>query len=255
MSNLPRTVLFLSLPLALLAAPAEALFAQATTTSAALPAAADDTTEFHYLNPDDFLPRRTFAQPPVPGSPAEDLELARIKALIAAATPERLEKAKWDGEHEDPSAFNETLGIDLAKLPATWALLTAVQGETAAIIVRGKDTFRRLRPYSVDLNLRTCGKGNPSKAPRSYPSGHAGMGYSVGWALAKLLPPMAPAILSRADDFALSRELCAAHFHSDLEASHVIATLVADRLLADPRLADKVAAARRELAGAGLPTQ
>jgi acid phosphatase (class A) len=81
------------------------------------------------------------------------------------------------------------------------------------------------------------------------------MGYSVGWTLARLLPSKAPAILSRADDYALSRELCAAHYHSDTEASHVIATLVADRLLTDRRLASKVEAAKRELAGAGLATR
>jgi acid phosphatase (class A) len=38
------------------------------------------------------------------------------------------------------------------------------------------------------------------------------------------------------------------HFHADTEASRVIATYVAERLLADPRLAPMLAAARSELA-------
>jgi acid phosphatase (class A) len=45
----------------------------------------------------------------------------------------------------------------------------------------------------------------------------------------------------------MSREYCGAHFASDIEASHVIGTLVGIDLLADPRLADRIAAARAEL--------
>ena len=83
---------------------------------------------------------------------------------------------------------------------------------------------------------------------KSYPSGHAGFGYSTGWALARLMPERAPRILARAKDYAFSREVCGVHFHIDTEASHVIGTVVAERMLADPRLAKTVRDARRELA-------
>ena len=66
--------------------------------------------------------------------------------------------------------------------------------------------------------------------------------------LAQLLPDQAPAILARAHDYALSREICGVHFRSDTDASHVVGTLVAARMLADPRLAARIAAARTELA-------
>ena len=225
-------------PLALMAMP----LAQAQT-----PAPAE---ALHYLNPDDFAPHQTYAAPPARHSPMEALEMARIKALIEGATPERIEQALWDAHHEDPSAFNEVLGVDLAKLPATWDLLSDVQREADIIAEQDRLHFARLRPSQIDIRLTTCGKPGAGKAPRSYPSGHASMGYAVGWVLSRLAPQMAPAILTRADDYALSRELCAAHFHSDTEASHVMATLVADRLLAEPRLAGKIAAARAELTAA-----
>ncbi len=202
----------------------------------------------HYLDAADVAPRRMLPAPPPRGSQAEALELATLHRLIAAATSARLAQATWDGEHEDASLFNATLQRDLAKLPATWALLTAVQDEARKVTALAKTEFARLRPYGVDPTMPTCTKINPHKAATSYPSGHATVGYATGWVLARLMPERAPDILARAQDYALSRQLCGTHFPSDTEASHMLATLVADRLLAAPRLAPMIAAARAELA-------
>ena len=174
------------------------------------------------------------------------MEFARLRALIASTSPERLAQADADGEHEDPSVFNQASGHDLTKLPATIALLTIIQGETEQVVGAAKLHFNRPRPYAIDPALLRCGKGTGKS--KSYPSGHSGFGYSVGWALARLDPAHATAVLARAEDYALSREMCGVHFHSDTEASHVIGTFIADRMLADPRLAKQVAAARAELA-------
>jgi len=198
------------------------------------------------LDPTEFAPDRTFAPPPPHDSALEAIELQQVKAVRAAASPERLAQAERDGETENPTAFDQAAGRDLAQLPATYALLTRIQRETNRVVGAGKDYFKRLRPYGVDPQMAHCGKGKV--ADRGYPSGHAGMAWSVGWALARLMPDRAPAIVARAQDYAISREICGVHFPSDLEASHGVAVMIADRLLADPRLADQVAAARRELA-------
>lgn len=213
---------------------------------AAAPAAAAKDAAPPLLDPAEFAPDRTFAPPPPHNSPLEALELQQVKALRAAASPERLAQAERDGETENPTAFDQAVGRDLAQLPATYALLTRIQRETNRVVSAGKDHFRRLRPYGVDPQMAHCGKGKV--ADRGYPSGHGGMAWSVGWALARLMPDRAPAIIARAQDYSLSREICGVHFQSDLEASHGVAVMIADRLLADPRLADQVAAARRELA-------
>ncbi len=201
----------------------------------------------HYLNAADLLPQRMLAMPAVRGSTEESEELATLHAMIAHASPERLAQAAWDEQHEDPSIFNDALGRDLTKLPQTWALLISVQDEAAAAASIAKDAFGRQRPYGVDETLPTCVPMDRTKALRSYPSGHASLGYSVGWVLARLMPEFAHVILARAQDYARSRQLCGAHFPSDTEASHVLATVVAERLLADPRLASQLAAARAEL--------
>ena len=226
-------------------APAMAQTAPAPAMAAAPAPAAKP--EFHYFAATDYLPQRVLAMPPARGSQEEARELEFVRKEIAAASPERLAQAAWDDTHEDPTLFNAVLGRDLTRLPATWALLLAVQNEADAAADQAKEAFGRMRPFGIDETIKTCVKANPAKALRSYPSGHATVGYSVGWALARLMPDFAPYILDRAHDYAESRVICGVHFASDVEASHVLATVVTERLLADPRMADKVAAARAEL--------
>jgi acid phosphatase (class A) len=132
-------------------------------------------------------------------------------------------------------------------MPATWALLNTVQNDADLTGNLAKLHFARIRPWGIDPSLPNCDSAKGKKALGSYPSGHAVVGYSVGWALAQLMPDKAPAILARAQDYALSRLICGVHFASDTEASHVIGSVVAARLFADPRLAARIAAARAEI--------
>ncbi|WP_093222789.1 phosphatase PAP2 family protein [Sphingomonas sp. NFR15] len=201
-----------------------------------------------YLNQADFVPTRTLPAPPPKGSAAEALELARIHALINGADAARIAQAKADSDREDPSIFDTAARRDLRALPNTWALLTLVQSETDLAIGSSKDFFNRTRPWGVDTTIHNCENEPGAKPMRGYPSGHSGLGYSVGWTLAQLLPDRAPAILDRARDYAVSREICGAHFASDTEASHVVGTLAAWKLANDPRLSGLYEAAREELA-------
>jgi acid phosphatase (class A) len=204
----------------------------------------------HYLDAARFIPAQILPPPAAHGSPAEAFELQTLHRLLAGASAERLKQAKVDSDNEDPSLFNTVLGFDLKSRPATWALLTLVQSEAESAAGQSKAYFHRMRPYSSDPSIPFCEyKPDPAKPEyKSYPSGHATLGYSVGWVLAHLMPARADAILARAHDYAVSRLYCGAHYPSDTEASHVIGTMVGIDLLADPRLAGKIAAARAELA-------
>lgn len=206
-----------------------------------------------YLDPALFEPALLLPAPADKDSRANALELDTLHRMIASASPERLKQAREDADNENPAIFNEVLGVDLRTLPATWALLEIVNHESALTASMAKAHFHRMRPYSADPTIAFCeGKADPAKpAYKSYPSGHATLGYSVGVALARLLPAKAGPIMARAKDYALSREYCGAHYASDTQASEVLGTLAATMLLADPRLADKVAAARAELARIG----
>ena len=203
---------------------------------------------FELIDPTTVLPDQLLPAPPAQGSAAEAIELGQVRKIVAAASPERVGQARWDDAHEDPSIFDGVMGRRLADLPATWALLRTIQNDTDLTVNLAKLHFARIRPWGIDPSLPNCDAGKGKKAVGSYPSGHSGLGYSVGWVLAQLVPEKAPAILARAQDYAFSREICGVHFPSDTEASHVVATLVAVRLFADPRLASRIAAARAELA-------
>ena len=210
-----------------------ACLAASTLHAAPAGAASDSVGAPQWLDPAEFAPEAISALPPARGSVEERTDLARIRAMIAAASPARLAQAKWDGEHEDSSTFTAAAGRDLTVLPATSALLALVQDEVERVVVAAKIHFARPRPYQLDPTLPHCGKLKAEL--RGYPSGHAGLGWSMAWTLARLMPARAPLLLARAQDYALSRELCGSHFSFDLEASHAMAVLAADKLLADPR--------------------
>lgn len=213
------------------------------------PASAEEH-HFHYLpassiNPIDVLPD------PVPeGSSAEKAEIGDLHALIASSTPERIEQAKWDDQHEDPALYDAVLGLKLESFPKTWALLKAVQNEGDAAADVTKVYFHRKRPWAVDPTMPRC-DGTATDSPyRSYPSGHSTLGYSTGFVLARLLPGRAQLVMDRSADFAESRRVCGVHYPSDTEASHVLGTYVASRLMADPVFMKQFEAARAELKAA-----
>lgn len=206
----------------------------------------------HYLTVAEVSPEHVLPAPPAAGSDTEKAELAQVRALIAGASAERLELARWDAAHESPALFDRTLGIELEKLPLTWSLLQEVREEAAAAVSFSKDHFHRTRPWRVDPNLSTCVKTEGKKPSDSYPSGHAILGYTSGYILAQLLPGRAAEINNRAAQYAISREICGVHFPSDIDASHALGTLVAVKLMANPAFRAKFDAARTELAATGV---
>ena len=202
----------------------------------------------------DLDPARLLAPPPAEGSVQQLTELAEVHRLIRVRSPERLAQAIWDDQHENVSIYAATLGpaFDLTKLPATAALLAAVDAERKKA-EDAKAFFKRKRPWAFDATVIPCDGGQMTKNPLSgYPSGHALTGYSLGLALSSLLPGKAQAIQARAQDYAYSREICGAHYHSDVEASHVLATALVTAVWLNPAMAPSIAAARAELAAAGL---
>jgi acid phosphatase (class A) len=206
----------------------------------------------HYLSIADVDPALILPKPFAPGSTGEKAELTELHRVAASASPARMAQAKWDDEHEDAAVFDDVLGIKLETLPTTWALLMKVQEEGEAAADVSKTYFHRARPWTADSTLANCDKGKNANPGRSYPSGHSTLGYSVGFVLAHLVPEKADIILARAVDYAMSRQVCGVHYPSDTEASHVLATIIGVKLLANPAFVAKMLAARSELRAAHL---
>jgi acid phosphatase (class A) len=204
------------------------------------------------LTPTQVDAHRILPAPPLDGAPAAIADNAEVHRLMAAASAERKAQARWDDDHEDASLFYSTIGggFDLAKLPATAALIEVVMNDQKIAVSDAKKVFARNRPWVGDKTITTC---DPDDKPAtSYPSGHAMVGYTLGLVLATLIPEKADAINARAEDYALSRAICGSHYPSDTVASHVLGAEVATELLDSPALQPKIAAAKAELVAAGF---
>ena len=224
------------------------------------------TKTLRVLTSAEIDPGRLLPPPPADGSESQRKELVEAERLVEVRTKERFAKAVWDNEHEDATAFAATIGsgFDLNQLPVTAKLLAVVLNDQSVAASAAKVYFHRRFPVAAageavrsyhDWSCDTDVKKPTDRPLRSYPSGHATMGYSLGIVLASLMPEKSQAILARAADYAYSREVCGDHYHSDVEASHALGNAVGILLLHNPGLQPQIEAARAELRAAGLTAQ
>jgi acid phosphatase (class A) len=207
-----------------------------------------------YLSP-AFLanPGLIVPPPPVAGSAEAMRDLAAVMTIQAAANAERIALAASDDKIETVWRFSDVLqGFDAAKLPLTDKLFTAARNDQNFEGNVFKPYFARPRPFDVDPNINTCVPSFYGKPPRSYPSGHATLGYSLGIILANLIPEKAGVILERARVYGESRVVCGVHFPSDIVASQALGTAVALELMRNPAFKADFDAAKAELVAAGL---
>lgn len=218
--------------------------------------------KFRYLDPADVNPGKLLPPPPKDGSEMQQQEMNEVKHLIQTRTKERFDQAHWDASHEDPTPWQTVIGagFDLKKLPATAKLLADVLNDQTVATSMAKDYFKRKFPVAAAMpgdsyTQWTCDDADrkPESRPlRSYPSGHATMGYTFGVVLASLIPEKAQLILARSADYAYSREVCGDHYHSDVEAGHVLGTAIGTLSLHNEVLKPEIEAARQELRRAGI---
>ena len=221
-------------------------------TAAALAGAAPGGGKAPLLSIGDIDPVLVLPPPPAAGSAQAKAELAELHAMEAVRTDAEEAAARLDGDTKNATIFAGVLGrrFDLAKLPATSALLALVRESEKATVDHGKDEFKRQRPYIVDTSLKSCKRNDDPLS--SYPSGHTSMAFSMGETLARLVPEKAGPILARAARYGQSRIVCGQHFRSDVSAGQMLGLLIAERLMAKPEFQAAFAAARAELVAAGV---
>jgi acid phosphatase (class A) len=242
------------------------LFALALSALTAWGQTAPGPKKLKFLTPADINPARLLPPPPADGSEAQVQEMADLKRLLNHRTPERFTQAKWDQDHEDATAFSDVIGpaFDLKALPATARLLADVENDQSVAASAAKEYFHRVFPAVIDTSITDlncdpaavrAGAAKPGgRVRRSFPSGHATLGYSVGVVLATLIPEKAQAIEARASEYGYSREVCAEHYHSDVDASHALGVAVGTMLLNNAALKPEIDAARAELRAARITT-
>lgn len=205
------------------------------------------------LSPADLDPALVLPPFPKAGSAQAAAELAELHAVESVRTPAEAAEARAEGEVKDASIFADAIGpgFDLGRLPATVSLMAMVRASEKDVVARGKDEFRRPRPWIVDPAIGTCKRGEDEPLS-SYPSGHTTSAYAYAGVLARLIPARASPILARAAHYAESRVVCEQHFRSDITAGEVLGLLLAERLMKVPAFARAFDRSASELRGAGL---
>ncbi len=212
-----------------------------------------------YLQGDEITYLAYLAAPPAENSAEDSVDVAAVQAL-QAVTPERWALAQQDALYLYPQ-FETAFGgpIDREHAPQLVHLLNEALRDVSLPTSAGKGYFARARPYERLHLARVCGELAGPSAPlappdptdhSSYPSGHASAGWTTALILAQVAPDHAAAILARADDYALSRLICGAHFPTDVQASRMLAAAVVAREATVPAFQRDLACAIAEHAGA-----
>ncbi|SNX28713.1 acid phosphatase (class A) [Polynucleobacter meluiroseus] len=193
--------------------------------------------------------------PPAPGSDSAKgkVELLHIKTLVGRASTNERELATKDASTKNVSFFADVIpGFEIEKLPKTKALFDQVRFTEDFEAKLFKDYFMRKRPFELDPSILPCEPPRKGDEYKSYPSGHATMGYSMGIILAHLIPEKSAVIMDRATLYAENRLICGVHHLSDINAGQVLGSIVATLLLQNADFQKMLQASKQELSGAGL---
>jgi len=183
--------------------------------------------------------------PPPQGSEITKSELQEIHRIEQTRTPEQIVAAQADDKEEDIFEYKKVIGEGFTAdaLPLTASLSSHVQNDQSVLGLPTKVRFGRLRPYLYEGDFHpVCAT---PKTP-AYPSGHAMSGYLHALTLIQIVPEKNEQIWKRADEYAYNRMICGAHYKSDIEASRQAAYVVFGYMLANPRFAKELEAAREE---------
>jgi acid phosphatase (class A) len=201
------------------------------------------------------LPNSLALIPPAPamGSAARalDEEISR-RSFLLRDTP-RWEQARSDADLSFPHAagtFSCALNapVSESETPRLYRLLRRTLTDFGGGTYAAKMHYNRPRPFMWNKQP-ICTPQDQSWLEKdgSYPSGHTSAGW--GWALilAEISPAQTDAILQRGLSFGASRNVCNAHWHSDVVQARSIAAGVFARLHAEAAFRADLAAAKDEL--------
>jgi acid phosphatase (class A) len=165
----------------------------------------------------------------------------------------RWELAISDANLAFPAAadtFSCALGIPVTEkdTPVLYMLLRRTLTDIGLAPYSAKNAYQRERPFMVrGETVCTPEDEEALRKDGSYPSGHTSIGW--GWALilTELAPERAEAILARGRSFGESRNVCNAHWYSDVVAGRLVGAAAVAKLHANHEFLAAMAAARAEI--------
>lgn len=206
--------------------------------------------------PSESLPNSLVLLPPPPaiGSTARAQDEEISKRSFTLRDTQRWLLAASDADLTFPhaaGAFSCVLNAPIteADTPHLYMLLRRTLTDVGLSTYTAKNHYQRTRPFLWNKKpICTPNDRAFLEKDGSYPSGHTAIGW--GWALilSEISPGETDAILARGLAFGESRNVCNAHWHSDVVQGRVIAAGAVARLHADPAFLAELESARAELA-------
>jgi len=207
-----------------------------------------------YLSKEEQLDSKEFVLP----SPAEDsarqaMDTAWADNMQALRGTDRWDLAIRDADLHFPAptnVFSCALGIPVSEedTPALYMLLRRTLTDMGLAPYSAKNAYQRERPFMV-RGETVCAPEDEEALRKdgSYPSGHTSIGW--GWALilTELAPDRAEAILARGRSFGESRNVCNAHWYTDVVAGRLVGAAAVAKLHASEQFRQAMDAARADI--------
>jgi acid phosphatase (class A) len=194
--------------------------------------------------------------PPAAGSAALALDEEISQLSFALRDTPRWTLAISDANLRFPhvaGTFSCALNAPITKAdtPRLYALLHRMMSDTGMSTASAKKHYNRTRPFVLNKQpLCTPEDANALAKNGSYPSGHTTVGWSWALVLSEIAPEYGDGILARGLAYGESRNVCNAHWHSDVVQARSMAAGTVARLHASPAFLADLNAARAELATA-----
>jgi len=207
-----------------------------------------------YLTKEEQLDSMEFVLPaPAKESALQALDTAWAQKMLELKGSARWDLARTDADLAFPAPadiFSCALGIPVSEqdTPSLYMLLWRTMTDIGLAPYSAKNAYQRERPFMVS--------GTPVCTPEdeevlrkdgSYPSGHTAIGW--GWALilTELAPDRAEELLARGRAFGESRNVCNAHWYSDVVAGRLVGAAAVAKLHADEAFLAAMEAARKDI--------
>lgn len=210
-----------------------------------------------YLETEYQLDSKAFVLPsPTDDSTMQAMDTAWADKMQALRGTARWDLAVRDADLHFPAAadvFSCALGIPVGEeqTPALYMLLRRTLTDIGLAPYSAKNAYQRERPFMVRREtVCTPQDEDALRKDGSYPSGHTAIGW--GWALilSELAPDRAETILARGRAFGESRNVCNAHWYSDVMAGRLVGSAAVARLHADEEFLAAMAAANEDISRA-----
>ena len=207
-----------------------------------------------YLPKEEQLDSKVFVPPaPSEASALQAMDTAWSERMLELRGTGRWDLAIQDADLAFPAAANTfscALGISVSEenTPALYMLLRRTLTDIGLAPYSAKNAFARERPFMVsETPVCTPDDEEALRKDGSYPSGHTAIGW--GWALilTELAPDRAEEILARGRAFGESRNVCNAHWYSDVVAGRLVGAAAVARLHANEEFTQAMDAARLDI--------